>query len=62
MIDEKLTADIKIRAPEGLKEKCQQYASERHLELSDIVREALREYVAKRETERKALLEQTKAA
>jgi hypothetical protein len=48
MSNEKLDADIKTRVPQYIKDACQEAADERHLDLSDIVREALREFVAKR--------------
>jgi Ribbon-helix-helix protein, copG family len=48
----RLDAEIKTRLPNRTKETLQQIAEDRHLELSDIVREALREYVAKRAIEK----------
>ena len=45
MSKERLTEDIKIRVPPAVKATIARVADGRHLAISDIVREALREYV-----------------
>ena len=42
---ERLNADIKTRLPRELKEVLERIAARRHLDLSDICREAFREYI-----------------
>jgi predicted transcriptional regulator len=46
-----LVESIKTRVPKGSKRALDQIAKERHLDLSDIVREALREYLMRRTAE-----------
>ena len=46
MSDDLLTEEVKARVPEGLKTAVAKIAKERHLKPADIIREALREYVA----------------
>jgi hypothetical protein len=45
MRDEDLDAEVKTRAPKQHKEKLREIAISRHLKLSDIVREAIREKI-----------------
>lgn len=47
MSTEKLEASIKTRVATTTKEALEKIAATRHLDVSDIVREAVREYVAK---------------
>jgi hypothetical protein len=42
---ETLDAEVKARIPKGQKKHLQQIATERHLKLADIIREALREKI-----------------
>lgn len=48
MMTEKLECHIKTRVPEPIKSALETVAVERHLDLSDIAREAFREYLEKR--------------
>jgi len=47
MSTEKLEADIKTRVQPSMKRQLESIAASRHLDVADIVREALREFVAK---------------
>jgi Arc/MetJ-type ribon-helix-helix transcriptional regulator len=47
MRTKKLENSIKFRLPDDLRRLAERIAQERFLDLSDVVREALREYVAK---------------
>lgn len=49
MSNEKLEASIKTRVSPTTKEALEKIAAARHLDVSDIVREAVREYVGKTE-------------
>jgi predicted transcriptional regulator len=44
-----LTEEVKVRVPLPAKEKLQALADQREISVSDIVREALREYLGKRD-------------
>ena len=44
---ESLNEEIKARVPESIKFEILKIADRRHLDMSDVVREALRDYVAK---------------
>lgn len=46
---EALVETIKVRVPAGTRGALQEIADERHLDMSDIVREALREHVSTRQ-------------
>ena len=46
---EPLVEEIKIRAPKGLRARFEKMAEDRHLKVADVVREALREYVEKKD-------------
>lgn len=56
MRTELLNEQIKTRVPEQVKRDLEAIAKSRHLELSDIVREALRLYVAKNDANQMELL------
>lgn len=45
---EPLNATVKCRVPGPIKEALDKIAADRHLDLSDITREALREYVSRK--------------
>jgi hypothetical protein len=47
MSTERFDAEIKTRVENPVKKQFQRLAKERHLDTADIVREALREYLAK---------------
>lgn len=47
-MSERLNAEIKTRVPGRVRRQLQQLANDRHLDLSDLAREALREYIASR--------------
>lgn len=47
MGNERLDAEIKTRVPEGIKSELETIATDRHLDTADIVREALRDFLAK---------------
>lgn len=49
----KLDCEIKVRAPVGLKSRLRRIARKRFLEMSDVVREALRDYADAAEKSRK---------
>jgi len=47
MSTERLEGQVKTRVPKLTKAALEQIATERHLDVSDIVREALRQYIAR---------------
>jgi predicted transcriptional regulator len=47
MSTQKLTSDIKVRVPTSVRKAFEEVAKSRHLELSDIAREAFREFLAR---------------
>lgn len=47
MSTEKLEASVKTRVTPSMKAELESIAAHRHLDVADIVREAVREYVAK---------------
>lgn len=47
MSKERLEAEIKTRVARGVKARFEALAAERHLDMADVVREALREFLAR---------------
>jgi len=54
MARKRLIETLRVRAPRGLRTELQRIADRRFLSVSDITREALRDYVAKQPMEKKA--------
>ncbi len=51
---EVLEKEVKVRVPKEIKRALSKLADERHLDLSDIAREAFRDFLAKNQPEKRA--------